>query len=155
MPPWPRLAGLTVPPMELLTLPTSIPGGRRKAVCCCWYGDEVHAPSSNVSVSSSVVAFIFGPSLKPGLVAFRNLNFVFSSAQSLPQPLRQCHSCFVFAFCPFCRIYVQLNNQSAAINGGRLRSARRKKFSIAGAFSAQADNGERLRKSAAVFRVLF
>jgi hypothetical protein len=88
-----------------------------------------------------------------GLVAFRNQNFVFSSAQSLPQPLRQCHSCFVFAFCPFGRMYVQLNNQSAAINGGRLRSARRKKFSIAGAFSAQADNGERLRKSA-VFRAM-
>src|SRR6266478_3291421 len=98
-----------------------------------------------------VLLFSFCSPLKTRLVAFRNLNFVFSSAQSLPQPLRQCHSCFVFAFCPFCRIYVQLNNQSAAINSGRLRSARRKKFSIAGAFSAQADNGERLRKSAEEF----
>jgi hypothetical protein len=48
-------------------------------------------------------------------------------------------------------VYIQLNNQSAAISGGRLRSARRKKFSIAGAFSAQVDNGERLRESAEVF----
>jgi hypothetical protein len=110
-----------------------------------------------------VVVFLFSfcSPLKTRLVAFRDLNFVFSSAQSLPQPpslpqpLRQCHSCFLFAFCPICRIYVQLNNQFAAISGGRLRSTPRKKFSIAGAFSAQADNGERLRKSAEVFGVLF
>jgi len=32
-----------------------------------------------------------------------------------------------------------------------LRGTRRKKFPIAGAFSASVDNGERLRKSAEVF----
>jgi hypothetical protein len=46
--------------MVLLTLPTSIPEGRRKAAFCC---DEAHAPSSNVSVSSSVVVFILLPRL--------------------------------------------------------------------------------------------
>src|SRR5437764_11552463 len=79
MPPCPRLAGLIVPTMALLTLPTSIPDGRRKAVFCCWYDDEAHAPSSNVRVSSSVVVFIFAPPLKTRLVAFRDLNFVFTS----------------------------------------------------------------------------
>jgi hypothetical protein len=138
---WPRLAGLIVPTMELLTLPTSISDGRTEAAFCCWCGDEAHAASSNVSVSSSVVVFIFAPLLKTGLVAFRDLNFVFSSVQSLPQPLRPCHSCsslpFVLLPC-ICSI----EQSAAAINSGRLRSARRKKFSIAGAFSAQADNGE-------------
>ena len=76
IPPWPRLAGLTVPAMVLLTLPTSIPGGRRKAAFCCWYDDEAHAPSSSVSVSSGIVVFIFAPPLKTRLVAFRDLNFL-------------------------------------------------------------------------------
>jgi hypothetical protein len=59
---WPRLAGLIVPVMLLLTLPTSIPDGRREAALCRWYDDEAHAPSNNVSVSSSsVVVFILLP----------------------------------------------------------------------------------------------
>jgi hypothetical protein len=75
--------------MVLLTLPTSIPDGRRKAAFCCWCGDEAHAPSSNVSVSSSVV--VFNPE------AYSNLFVGATPVSSLP-------------FVLFCRMYVQLNN---------------------------------------------
>jgi hypothetical protein len=47
-------------------------------VFCCWYCDGAHAPSSSVSVSSSIVVFIFAPPLKMRLVAFRDPNFVFT-----------------------------------------------------------------------------